>query len=234
MRHFVFPASLHHAILCLLMFLMIAPSMAATRKSKTAQTMARQGLVDIRDIDPTIKVDLMYAKASNFTGRVLYADLREAYLLPPAAHALKRAQQLLKKRHPSYSLFVYDAARPMYIQQKMWNVVAHTSKQIYVSNPAHGGGLHNYGMAVDISIIDGHGRPLDMGTPVDYMGKKAHVNNEAYMVKRGLISKAAYYNRKLLRSVMTEAGYHVLPTEWWHFNYKTRRQLRAGRYKVIR
>lgn len=222
--------------ICLIVFLfcLFGSGYSSGFKSKTAQSMARQGLVDIRDIDPTIKVDLMYAKASNFTGKVLYTDLREAYLLPPAAHALKRAQQLLKRRHPSYSLLVYDAARPMHIQQKMWNVVAHTSKQIYVSNPAHGGGLHNYGMAVDISIVDGKGHPLDMGTPVDYMGKKAHVRNEAQLVRQGLISKTAYYNRRLLRSVMTEAGYHVLPTEWWHFNYKTRKQLRAGHYKVIR
>lgn len=223
-------------VLCLFLLLIsvCGNSMAAGRKSKTAESMARQGLVDIRDVDPTIKVDLMYAKSSNFTGRILYTDLKEAYLLPPAARALKRAQQLLKRRHPSYSLLVYDAARPMHIQQKMWNVVAHTSKQIYVSNPAHGGGLHNYGMAVDISIVDGHGHPLDMGTPVDYMGKKAHVRNENYLVQKGYISKTAYYNRRLLRSVMTGAGYHVLPTEWWHFNFKTRKQLRAGRYKVIK
>lgn len=221
-------------VLVLFLFSVCGESLAARHKSRTAQSMEQQGLVDIRDVDSSIKVDLMYAKASNFTGKVLYTDLREAYLLPPAAHALKRAQALLKKRHPSYSLLVYDAARPMHIQQKMWDVVAHTSKQIYVSNPAHGGGLHNYGMAVDISIVDGHGRPLDMGTPVDYMGKKAHVRNEAYLLKQGLISKAAYYNRRLLRSVMTAAGYHVLPTEWWHFNYKTRKQLRAGHYKVIR
>lgn len=222
------------ATIVLLLLLTAATAFTAPRKSKTAQSMIRQGLVDIRDIDPTIRVNLMYAKTSNFTGRILYADLREACLLPPAAKALKRAQQLLKKRHPSYSLLVYDAARPMSIQQKMWNVVAHTPKQIYVSNPAHGGGLHNYGMAVDISIVDEKGHPVDMGTPVDYMGKKAHVRNETYMVKRGIISKKAYYNRRLLRAVMTEAGYHVLPTEWWHFNYKTRKQLRAGHYKVIR
>lgn len=221
-------------VLIFLFFSICGECLVAKSKSRIAQSMAQQGLVNIHNVDSSIKVDLMYAKSSNFTGKVLYADLREAYLLPPAAYALKRAQALLKKRHPSYSLLIYDAARPMHIQQKMWNVVAHTPKQIYVSNPAHGGGLHNYGMAVDISIVDGHGRPLDMGTPVDYMGKKAHVTNEAYMVRKGLISKTAYYNRRLLRSVMTAAGYHVLPTEWWHFNYKTRKQLRAGRYKVIR
>ncbi len=207
---------------------------AALAKSRTALSMERQGLVNVQRIDPSLKVNLMYARKDNFTGRVLYADLREAYLLPAAAKALRRAQRLLKKRHPSYSLYIHDAARPMSIQQKMWNVVRHTRKQIYVSNPAHGGGLHNYGMAVDISIVDGRGRQLDMGTPVDYMGRKAHVKGEAAMVRQGILSRIALRNRRLLRSVMTQAGFHVLPTEWWHFNFKTRRQLRAGHYKVIR
>lgn len=218
-----------------LLFLFLAVvALPSAGRSRTARSMMRQGLVDVRSIDPTIRVSLMYARADNFTGRILYADLREALLLPPAAKALAHAQRLLKQRHPSWSLIVYDAARPMHIQQRMWDVVAHTPRQIYVSNPAHGGGLHNYGMAVDISIVDGKGRPLDMGTPVDYMGRKAHVSGESRLVEKGLITKAALRNRRLLRSVMTRAGYHVLPTEWWHFNFKTRRQLRAGRYKVIR
>lgn len=41
----------------------------------------------------------------------------------------------------------------MSIQQKMWNVVKGTKNDIYVSNPAHGGGMHNYGMAVDITPL---------------------------------------------------------------------------------
>lgn len=44
----------------------------------------------------------------------------------------------------------------------MWNVVKGTSKYIYVSNPSRGGGLHNYGLAVDISILDDKGTPLPM------------------------------------------------------------------------
>lgn len=220
-------------ILCILLTaLCLTPT--ALAKSRTALSMERQGLVNVQRIDPSLRVNLMYARRNNFTGRILYTDLREAYLLPAAARALRRAQRILKQRHPSYSIYIHDAARPMSIQQRMWNVVRHTRKQIYVSNPAHGGGLHNYGMAVDISIVDGRGRQLDMGTPVDYMGRKAHVRGEAAMVRQGLISRTALRNRRLLRSVMTQAGFHVLPTEWWHFNFKTRRQLRAGHYKVIR
>ena len=48
-----------------------------------------------------------------------------------------------------------------------------TSKYIYVSNPSRGGGLHNYGLAVDISILDDKGTPLPMGTPVDHLGREA-------------------------------------------------------------
>jgi D-alanyl-D-alanine dipeptidase len=81
----------------------------------------------------------MYSRPDNFTGHVLYGDLRQAYLHPKAAKALARAQRLLQKEHPELSLIVFDAARPMHIQQKMWNAVKHTPKYFYVSNPAHGG-----------------------------------------------------------------------------------------------
>ena len=119
--------------------------------------MERAGFVDVRSMDSTIRVSLMYARADNFTGRVLYTDLHEAYLHPKAARALAKAQKILKTSHPELSLKVYDAARPMHIQQKMWNVVAGTPKNIYVSNPKNGGGLHNYGMAVDLTLCDAKG-----------------------------------------------------------------------------
>ena len=47
--------------------------------------MERAGFVDVRSMDSTIRVSLMYARADNFTGRVLYTDLHEAYLHPKAA-----------------------------------------------------------------------------------------------------------------------------------------------------
>ena len=52
-------------------------------------------------------------------------------------------------------------------------------------------------------------------------------------MKRGVISREAQRNRQLLRSVMRQAGFTPLRTEWWHFNLITRAQARA-RYKVIR
>lgn len=202
--------------------------------SKTAVSIKQQGYVDVQDEDPTIKVSLMYSRPDNFTGKILYKDLKEAFLHPQAAKALAKAQKELKRLRPDLSLIVFDAARPMSIQQQMWDVVKGTSKNIYISNPANGGGLHNYGFAVDVSICDEKGDTIPMGTLIDHMGKEAHPEYETSMLAKGKISKEAVNNRKLLRRVMSAGGFRVLKTEWWHFNLKTRAQVKAEKRKPIR
>lgn len=202
--------------------------------SKTAVSIKQQGYVDVQDEDPTIKVSLMYSRPDNFTGKILYKDLKEAFLHPQAAKALAKAQKELKRLRPDLSLIVFDAARPMSTQQQMWDVVKGTSKNIYVSNPANGGGLHNYGFAVDVSICDEKGDTIPMGTLIDHMGKEAHPEYETSMLAKGKISKEAVNNRKLLRRVMSAGGFRVLKTEWWHFNLKTRAQVKAEKRKPIR
>lgn len=219
----------------ILTFLVALPlCMAAQTKSATEQRIEAQGFVDIRSIDPSIKVSLMYTRPDNFTGKVLYTDLNKAYLHPLAAEALKKAQTELKKTHPQWSLIVYDAARPMSVQQKMWDVVKGTSKNIYVSNPANGGGLHNYGFAVDVSICNEKGDTIPMGTIIDHLGREAQPKLEEEMLSRGVVSQEVLSNRRLLRQVMAAGGYKVLSTEWWHFNLKTRKQVKAEGRKPIR
>lgn len=201
--------------------------------SRTALYMDSLGLVNIAGADSTILVRLMYATPDNFTGEQLYGDLTEAYLHPDAAQAVAKAQQILKTLHPSYKLIIYDAARPMSVQQRMWDVVKGTSKYIYVSNPAHGGGLHNYGLAVDISIADSLDTPLPMGTAVDFMGAASHITNEAQLVKDKILTPQERESRLLLRRVMKEAGFRPLPSEWWHFNFCSRREAIAN-YPLIK
>lgn len=204
------------------------------QKSPTELAIERQGMVDVLTVDPSLKVSLMYTRADNFTGRVLYKDLHTAYLHPEAARALKKAQAELKRRHPDLSLKVYDAARPMSVQQEMYNVVRGTSKAIYVSNPRNGGGLHNYGLAVDVTLChEVSGDTLPMGSVIDHLGKLAHVKDETTLLQEGKLSKQAVENRRLLREVMAAGGFKVLSTEWWHFNFKSRATARKY-YKVIR
>lgn len=190
-----------------------------------------KGFVNVLKMDSTMSVDLMYAKSDNFVGEKMY-NFSEAYLHPKAAEALKKANKLLKEVDPSLHLRIYDAARPMKVQQKMWNKVKGTAQQNYVSNPANGGGLHNYGLAVDVTIADSKGDTLPMGTIIDALTSISHIDCEEKLVQTGKITTEAVKNRLLLRTVMKKAGFRPLRSEWWHFNYTTRADARKN-YKVI-
>lgn len=201
-------------------------------KSEIAQRLDSLGFINIAEADSTILIDLIYTRSENFTGEVLYETLREAYLHPIAMESLIKANKLLKSKQPNYSLLVLDAARPMSIQKRMWDKVKGTPNNIYVSNPNKGGGMHNYGMAVDVTIVDEHGNWLPMGTEFDHFGIEAHITNEKELVKEGKITNEELQNRVLLRSIMREAGFMPLYNEWWHFNRLGREETIAN-YKLI-
>ncbi len=207
-------------------------TVAVQSLSATERRMAEMGLVDISEVEPSIAVELIYATADNFVGEVLYEDITRAFLHPEAADALARAQRRLALRRPGARLVVYDAARPMSVQARMRRKVAGTAKQVYVSNPANGGGLHNYGLAVDLSILGPDGEPLGMGTPFDHLGAESHTDREEQLVAAGVIAEEERQNRLLLREVMQGAGFSPLRTEWWHFNLRTRAEA-IKNYKLI-
>lgn len=180
--------------------------------SRLEQKMIDQGLVCVNKMDTTLIIDLKYATTDNFTGIILYDTLSNAYLHAIAAEKLIKAQKLLKKENPDLCLLVYDAARPLSVQKKMFKVVQGTKHQAYVANPTRTG-LHNYGIAVDLTICNANGEALDMGTPFDFFGKEAGITNEAaYLTKKQIA------NRNLLRKVMTGAGFLTIRGECWHFN----------------
>jgi D-alanyl-D-alanine dipeptidase len=190
------------------------------------------GFVDIQTLDPTIQVSLIYATPSNFMNKAVYEGITKAWFHPDAAQKLVQAQQNLKRLHPEYSLLVYDAARPMEVQRQMWELVRCTNNVYYVSNPASQNGRHNYGMAVDVTILDEKIRPLPMGTPVDFFGEEAHTDNEALLVKTGKITENELQNRRLLRRIMQQAGFTTVASEWWHFNACSAETAKA-RYQII-
>ena len=69
----------------------------------------RAPLVDVKQLEPGIQLDIRYATPNNFTGRPLYPEAR-ALLLPEPAQALARAHRALKEK--GYGILVYDAYRP--------------------------------------------------------------------------------------------------------------------------
>ena len=193
------------------------------------------GLVEIRDIDPTIQVDLMYASEDNFVGINMYGNLTKAYLLPHIAYKLKLAQKELKNDWgEEFSLLIRDAARPLSVQRKMYEAVVGTPNSRYVASPNNGGGRHNYGAAVDITIVYLPSMTVvDMGSPVDYFGIESHTDNEQDLLDKGLISQKNYENRCYLNRLMNKQGLHNIRREWWHFQEKMSIQEVRKRYQLI-
>lgn len=211
-----------------------APVPEEAAYSALEQQLLDSGLVDLQKLDSTIAVELRYSTTDNFMKMDLYGDFSHAFLQPDIAERFLKAQDELRKRHPGYSLIIYDATRPMHIQRMMWDTLDMPARerQKYLSNPAHGGSLHNYGAAVDVSILDATGNPLDMGTPYDYFGEKAHPVLEKAMLDSGELSLQQVHNRQLLREVMRKGGFWGIQTEWWHFNACTRDSAMV-RYRLV-
>ena len=188
-------------------------------KSEMELGLEQLGLQNVAEEIPGIEVYMVYATPYNFMGRVLYTDLDEAYLVPEAMEKLKKANDILRKRRLDLHLVVYDAARPRTIQEQMWAVVENTDLEDFVANPnKRGGGPHNYGIAVDVTLVDCAGHPLPMGSEYDYFGDRARVDIEPQLFEKGEITYRELQNRKLLREIMTEAGWLTISSEWWHFN----------------
>lgn len=193
----------------------------------------KMGLVNIQELEPSIKVDLRYSSSNNFMKTDVYGDWENAYLQPDVAEKLVLAQMLLKSKFLHYSLLVLDAARPMSVQYKMWKMLdmPASEKIKYLSNPLNGS-LHNYGAAVDLTIVNEMGEELDMGTEYDFFGEEAHPAKEMQMLLEGKLTEEQINNRKLLREVMLKAGFSQLPTEWWHFNSCSRPEA-IQKYQII-
>ncbi len=193
-----------------------------------------KGLVNIQEIDSSIQVQLRYADTNNFLHSNFYDGLKTAYLTCEAAIKLSNAQYHLKAIHPHYSLIIFDASRPLHIQQMMWDSLKMPIKHKYqYLSPPSEPSLHNYGCAVDLSIIDlSNNRLLEMGSDYDFFGKLSEPRMEKELLKTGLLSEAAYKNRLLLRKVMTAAKFKPITTEWWHFSICTKPEAQQ-RFELI-
>jgi D-alanyl-D-alanine dipeptidase len=196
--------------------------------SEIEKVFALLKLTNIHEIDSSIQVDLRYASTNNFLDINLYGSINKAYLQKEVAVKLAKAQQLLKDTLPDYSLIILDATRPQSIQQKMWDEikVPANQKSKYLSNPKYGS-LHNFGAAVDVSIIDEKGKLIDMATPFDSFEKLAYPFYEDKFLKSGALSQEQFNNRQLLRNIMKEAGFMPITTEWWHFNSCYRKEAKV-------
>lgn len=165
-------------------------------------------MVELIKLDKDFVLDIRYATANNFTGKVLY-DCPRAFLRKEVAKDFLQAHKEFKKL--GYVIKIYDAYRPLSVQWRLWN---NTPDKNYVADPKKGS-MHNRGCAIDMSLVDAKTKKeLDMGTEYDFFGIEAHISHEPKL------SAQVQQNRKMMREVMAKYGFTMIKTEWWHFSYK--------------
>ena len=171
---------------------------------------SNERLIDIREVDPRIVIDIRYATAENFTHQVLYGASR-CLLRENVARRLAWVESDLSLQ--GLGLKVFDCYRPRSVQYKMWKIVPDSR---YVADPAKGS-RHNRGAAVDLTLIDLKNplgpRELEMPTGFDDFTEKAHRDYKG-------ASGEATLHRKVLQEAMERRGFVGLSTEWWHFDAK--------------
>jgi D-alanyl-D-alanine dipeptidase len=197
--------------------LLLALSLAASPAHAQAGPPREEGrfrppdLVELLALDASLRLDIRYASANNFTGRPVYPEAR-AFLQRPAAEALLRAHRALGPH--GYGLLIYDGYRPWSITKLFWEV---SPDKAFVADPAKGS-KHNRGCAVDLSLFDrATGREVEMPGGYDEMTPRSSPDFGG-----GKPEQRA--RRDLLRRLMEREGFTVEENEWWHFNYKDWRE----------
>ncbi len=176
-------------------------------------------------------IDLKYASKDNFMNENAYGDFTRAFLHKIAFEKLVRAAENLQIIHPGHKLLIYDALRPRSAQRTLWKHVVGTPEQKYVANPDKGS-IHNYGFAVDLTVIDARNLPLDMGAGFDDFREISQPDQEQKYLASGELTLNQHGHRLILRKAMVGAGYRAISHEWWHFEALPREEVRA-RFAIV-
>jgi D-alanyl-D-alanine dipeptidase len=187
-----------------------------TLANTLAHLAAHPDFVNLRDL-PSVRIDLKYNTTDNFMGKDVYAEFTEPFLHRLAAEKLRKATKILLSEKPGWSFLILDVLRPRSVQRLLWAHVVGTPQQGYVANPERGS-VHNYGCAVDLTVLDEKGRELDMGTAFDTFHPLSQPKLEAENLQSGALTAIQVENRFILRRAMTGGGFLQLPHEWWHYD----------------
>ena len=202
-------------------------SFAITAVPAIAEDKLPEGFVYVKEMIPTIQVDMRYARDNNFVGRPISGYLKPRCILTrEATNALRKVQEELARF--GLGLKIYDAYRP---QQAVDNFVQWAKdlkdtvmKRQYYPNVkkqdlftkgyiAERSG-HSRGSTVDLTIVSltepTWGTELDMGTHFDFFSPRSWPDDLS-------LSPDQRAHRLLLRSVMTKYGFKPYDKEWWHF-----------------
>lgn len=171
---------------------------------------------------------------SQYYNQGIAGAYKDCYARETVAERLCYVDQILKDE--GLRLKIYDAYRPITIQQRLWNFYHQKLKNefpnisaeeldkktaFFVSKPSydiHKPSLHNTGGAVDVTLVTDNGYGLNMGTLFDDFTNRAWTNHFEVHEENSEVRR----NRRILYNAMIQAGFTNLPSEWWHYDYGTK------------
>jgi D-alanyl-D-alanine dipeptidase len=168
-------------------------------------------MVDLAEAIPDAIIIAGYHSHDNFTGAPLPGyEAPGAWFEREGANALGKAAEALAR--DGLRLIIYDAYRPRSASEAMVTY-AETSDRKWLLDDGWVArrSEHNRGRAIDLSLADRDGIPLDMGSGWDQFDRSSNVHGvEGEPLKR----------RLTLRAAMLSAGFVPYEREWWHFSYR--------------
>ncbi|MEA5523047.1 M15 family metallopeptidase [Limnoraphis robusta] len=164
------------------------------------------------------------------------------YLRQEVLERLITAQTQLQSDYPGWKILIFDAYRPLEVQQFMVDytfaeiIKARELKPDLISAEERKAILeevyqfwavpsldpatpppHSTGAAIDITLVNNTGKIVDMGSPIDEISPRSYPNH--FAESSHLVEQKYHQNRQILAAVMISAGFQQHPNEWWHFSY---------------
>ena len=225
------------ALLCAALLLLL-PEAGAEALPEPARALP-DGFCYVHEVIPDVILDIRYAGTHNFVG-----DVIDGYEAPFAILTVEAAEKLREAadefRQMGFRILIYDAYRPQdavrhfvrwakdaddkRMQEEFYPEYKKKSllvDQGYIARNS----AHCRGSAVDMTLTDLDGNPLDLGTGFDYFGKLAWHGAKG-------ISEEAKANRDLLKTVMERHGFKPFDHEWWHYRLRTEPYKEAFNFPV--
>ena len=169
-----------------------------------------------------------------------YGERSPYHLRQSVLNSLLQAQAQLQLRHPGWRIQIFDAYRPVAVQQFMVDytfasviraqgltpdqlseaqrrVIWEQVYQIWAvpSLDAATPPPHSTGAAVDVTLVDDTGKTVNMGSPIDELSARSHPDYFANSADP--LEQQYHTHRQLLWDVMRSAGFQRHSGEWWHF-----------------
>lgn len=178
-------------------------------------------LVDVTSYDDTINTQYIKKDMIPVTGDIIYVRDTIAKKLARIEAALRERGYRLKivygYRHPEVQRKYFETRKAAVSEQypELTSEVLDRYTHNFVAVPDIAG--HPAGAAVDLTLIDIDGKPIDMGTGIaDYADEKKIKTFADDLTKEQIA------NRKLLHDLMIKEDFAPFYGEWWHFSYGDR------------